>query len=390
MFKKQKLIAAVLMFVCTFVLNAMSVFATSHEYYTTYAEPMCSESSGYINLLLKNSSSGMYIINTYFWNISSLNSSNVESSAYAYIELSKDYLYFTVGSVSGVSGYYHLAVYGADGKITEVATSSSSATTKTFSSGWECVGYKYKGNVGYFYRQPNFNEYIDYNVYFSSDSSAVLLSSIVDLLGSLSLDNDTIMARLYSILNSVDGVETQLESVISWLKEIESELQVELNEINEELDQIYYKAEAILAEQQETNTWLEKIYNFFAEKDEKDKEAATQQGNQSTSDVTDVIQDDSAGFVDSLGGLTSSMSYSGTECSWTFPTVKLPAISGVMDEVTLIESQEIDFTYWVNSIPSGILLLIQSVCTVALIIFCFKELYGTIEYVLTLRKGGGS
>ena len=82
------------------------------------------------------------------------------------------------------------------------------------------------------------------------------------------------------------------------------------------------------------------------------------------------------------------MSYSGTNCSWTFPAITLPAIPGVMDSVQLTSEQPIDFTYWVNQIPANLLLLIQSLLTIALIIYCFKEVYGTISYVLTLRGGG--
>ena len=121
---------------------------------------------------------------------------------------------------------------------------------------------------------------------------------------------------------------------------------------------------------------------------EQEEQKAEHQGNASVSEGTNAIENKGSGFVDSLNGLVSSMSYTGTQCSWTFPQVKMPAIKGVMEERVLIKEQPIDFTTWINAIPSPILLLIQSVLTMALIVYCFKELYGTISYVLTLRGGG--
>lgn len=151
---------------------------------------------------------------------------------------------------------------------------------------------------------------------------------------------------------------------------------------------VYGDTKKEIEEQEESNTWLEKIFDLIKGSSEQEKQEAQTQGNQSTSDATTAITDNSQGFIDSLGGLASSMSYSGTNCSWTFPAITLPAIPGVMDSVQLTSEQPIDFTYWVNQIPANLLLLIQSLLTIALIIYCFKEVYGTISYVLTLRGGG--
>lgn len=141
---------------------------------------------------------------------------------------------------------------------------------------------------------------------------------------------------------------------------------------------------------EESNTWLEKIFNYLNESQEQQKQEAQTQGNSSVSQGSSAIEDKGAGFTQSLGNLTSSMSYTGTQCAWEFPQVKLPAIAGVMGEIVLIEKQPIDFAVWVNAIPSDILLVVQSLCTAGLIIYCFKELYDTIAYVLTLRKDDNS
>ncbi len=123
---------------------------------------------------------------------------------------------------------------------------------------------------------------------------------------------------------------------------------------------------------------------------EQEKDIAENTGQESIDDVTGVIEDKSEGFISALGQLVSAMSYDGTMCAWTFPALKLPAIEGVMPEYVLSEEKPIDFEIWVEKIPANILLLVRSLCTIALIVFCFKELYSTISYVLTLKGGSGN
>ena len=135
---------------------------------------------------------------------------------------------------------------------------------------------------------------------------------------------------------------------------------------------------------------MEKIFNWLKDSPEEEKEAASNQANQSASDAQASIEDKSAGFVDSMGGLVSSMSHTGTYCQWSFPALYLPEIPGVMSRTQLTSEQAIDFEYWVNQIPSNLLLLVRSVLTCGLIIYCFKEFYGVIEYVLTMRRGGNN
>lgn len=126
-----------------------------------------------------------------------------------------------------------------------------------------------------------------------------------------------------------------------------------------------------------------------ADKDLYDKEhnEITNSGSSAT-DSVDAVPDRSEGFISSLGGLISALSYNGTECAWTFPSIKLPAISGVMGEMVLSEEKPIDFSFWVEKMPSNILILIRAITTIALVVYCFKELYSTISYVLTLKGGG--
>lgn len=126
-----------------------------------------------------------------------------------------------------------------------------------------------------------------------------------------------------------------------------------------------------------------------------DEEAAEEEaGNEAVTggqdSVGSAVNDSAAGVTNGFGSFIQSMSTTDTACSWTFPKVSIPAIAGVIDEIELIEEQPIDFSSVFNFIPSDIMTIIQALTTVVLIIFCIKELYGTISYVLTLNSKGGN
>jgi hypothetical protein len=120
---------------------------------------------------------------------------------------------------------------------------------------------------------------------------------------------------------------------------------------------------------------------------EQEKNEIQQSGDEATEGAENV-PNQSDGFINALDNLVSALSYNGTECKWTLPQVKMPQIANIVPEMVLIEQQDIDFGVWVQKMPSNILSLIQAVCTGALIVYCFKELYGTISYVFTLKGGG--
>lgn len=113
----------------------------------------------------------------------------------------------------------------------------------------------------------------------------------------------------------------------------------------------------------------------------------TQQSGNNAVEGTENIPDKSQGFISALGGLVTSLSYNGTECVWKFPKITIPSIPNVMSETVLTDEKDIDFSVWVDRIPSNIISLVRNIFTIAIIVFCFKELYDTISYVLTLKGG---
>ena len=118
-----------------------------------------------------------------------------------------------------------------------------------------------------------------------------------------------------------------------------------------------------------------------------EEQKADSAGNSAASDVTGAIPADTSGVTAGIQSFVQAMAYDGTAAKWTFPALYLPAIPGVMERIELTAEQDIDFGVWVQQIPSGVLEIVQIVSTIALVLFCFKELYGMISYFLTLKGG---
>lgn len=114
---------------------------------------------------------------------------------------------------------------------------------------------------------------------------------------------------------------------------------------------------------------------------------ADSSGNDAVDGIMGGIENKGTGFFNSLGNLISAMSYSGTDCKWQFPALYIPEIEGVIDRTALTSELDIDFEYWIDEIPQNIMSVVRAVLTIALIIFCFKELYGILSYVFTLKGG---
>ena len=132
---------------------------------------------------------------------------------------------------------------------------------------------------------------------------------------------------------------------------------------------------------------LDDVQNAIDGLPEKEQQAADSQGNSSIDGVLEVVPDHSQGFMDAIGLLAGAMAYDGVDAVLTTPAVKFPALSGVVSSFELMPSYDIDFGWWVQQLPDGILTLIQCLLTIALVVYCFRELYGTISYLFTLRGG---
>lgn len=121
---------------------------------------------------------------------------------------------------------------------------------------------------------------------------------------------------------------------------------------------------------------------------EQEKQDAQQSGDESVDGALESIPNDSDDIISGFDNFLSCMLHTETNCSIEFPALKTPAIMGI-PSYTLTEPTELNFNEFEEIIPKAVMLIVRALLTIALIIFCYKELYSTIQYVVTLKKGGG-
>lgn len=137
---------------------------------------------------------------------------------------------------------------------------------------------------------------------------------------------------------------------------------------------------------QDKNT--DKVIQNQKDLQEKEKKDSEDGGNSSSKKAQDSIPQVDGGFLTAIKSLVNSMSYTGTEAKLPIPKAYIPALAG-MEETVLIPEQEYDMSQAITDyVPLTLLTLIKHLFTIALVLFCVKELYGLIQYVLTLKGGG--
>lgn len=150
------------------------------------------------------------------------------------------------------------------------------------------------------------------------------------------------------------------------------------------------KLDSILAKLDDSSSSTETaVDNANKRAEEREKQETQTSGDNATNDTNSAMPSVDSGFANSLKSFVGSMSYNGTEAILPIPKSSIPAIEGVMDEVVLISEQGFDLSAVITQyIPANLLLLLQHLFTIALVLYCVYELYGLIQYVLTLKKGG--
>lgn len=351
MSKVKKIIAVIVCVVCIFAMFCISTSAST-VYTIPINQPRADDYSGYIEYLIRQSDGSILPFVT-FWHITgSTDNSNgaigtpsvditVTNNrillSCSFISVSStDKFYFSLvgGSVNGYNSSLYWN-YGSGG--------SNFVNVNAYIGSGTVVGYKIYGNFK-----------------LSSDSTVDSGSLNWSFLYS---ENSILYETLLAMAQSSSNVSSSITQ-----------------NATENAEKIQ--------ENQNDNT--DKIIENQQQIQENEKNEAESSGQGSVDDVSGSIEDKSSGFISAISSLVGSMSYNGTACAWSFPALKLPSIEGLMPEYQLTEEKPIDFEFWVNKIPSDLLLLVRSLLTIALIGYCFKELYGTISYVLTLKGGGNN
>lgn len=378
--KKIILVFLSILTISTLILSVPVSATTGTVYSMAFQQPQATNYDGYLEVYYRNPNDNSYQVYTYFWTIANLTHSAVEDVVFPRMSISVSsksisYSYGFHSNNSSDSFKYVLATgffRSTDGAyLTDYSGTLSTGLPYTNGSFWvpewlEVVGVKVYGN-GYLAG----NSISDSN----GGSWSVLYGG----------DN-----AIYNQLESIKSILLQQsnQDIIDNADKNASQIQ---SNADKNASQIQSNADKNASETQandDKNT--QAIIDNQNDLAEKEKTETQNQGEGSINDVSGAIEDKSAGFISSIGNLVSAMSYNGTSCAWKFPALKLPAIAGVMSEIKLTDEKPIDFEFWVNKMPSNVLLLVRSLLTIALIVYCFKELYNTISYVLTLKGGGNS
>lgn len=185
-----------------------------------------------------------------------------------------------------------------------------------------------------------------------------------------------VVNKLNSIIDNLATANTRFEDINGKLSSILSGIQSQGDKNTNEIKK-----------NNDDNT--QKIIDNQNELQQKEKDETQAAGDKSASDTESAVPSVNEGFGTSLKSFVQSMSYNGTEALLPIPRLYIPAMSNVTDEITLMNEQNYDMSAAINQyLPDTLLKLIRHLFTIALILYCVYELYGLIQYVLTLRKGG--
>lgn len=243
------------------------------------------------------------------------------------------------------------------------------------------------GNVGNLY---NHNSYLSF--YFGSDPIVGIHGYGCDV---SAVPNTSVFTFSYGadtyVQNKIDSINSVVESFKGQNQEqLNQILQAIIDQGNSNTQQIKDNADKNANEikkNQDDNS--QKIIDNQNELQQKEKDETQQSGDKSTKDTQDAVPTVNEGFGSALKSFVASMSYNGTEAKLPIPRAYLPAMTGITEEITLIPEQDYNMSQAINDyLPETLLQLIRHLFTIALILYCVYELYGLIQYVLTLRKGG--
>lgn len=131
------------------------------------------------------------------------------------------------------------------------------------------------------------------------------------------------------------------------------------------------------------------IGDAFQDVIDKENEKHESEGNKFVDQLLDILPDPSQDVLVALGSLAGATGYTGTDAVLPIPAIVLPGISGLFPETVLWGGGQLDFGEYLGVIPSSLLTLVQSLFTIAIVLFCVFELKGIISYCLTLRSGKG-
>ena len=167
----------------------------------------------------------------------------------------------------------------------------------------------------------------------------------------------------------------------------------QIDELRKELESQGKQLEDILDQQQQTNDKLDALPGQIGDEMQgvidNEKDEANSEGNKFVDQILGALPDPSTDVLAALKSLTDATAYTGTDAVLPIPAIVLPGIDGLFPETEIWGGTDFDLGEFISLLPPTLLTLVQSLFTIAIVLYCVYELKGIISYCLTLKESKG-
>lgn len=188
------------------------------------------------------------------------------------------------------------------------------------------------------------------------------------------------------------------------------------NQISPTVQNISVKADQIIQQQQEISGQLgeiqgsldtmnntlesmpeeigDEVYDALESAADEEYNKALEDGQSNVDELLGAVDLDTDSYLTGLNNLVSGLSYDGTESSWAFPALYIPAVAGV-GPFELSSEKNIDFRGVIQEFfPAQVVALIQYLLTGAVFLFLIYEAMDLVLMILGVKSfdsldGGG-
>lgn len=180
---------------------------------------------------------------------------------------------------------------------------------------------------------------------------------------------ELVLSQFEDIKKGLDKNNQSLQNVENAVEAGNRQSHQDAEDLKNNLDTI---DKSVIEGNQQAHQDAEALQNKLEDMQNQEKEEATKNGDASEGDaaIKSALSIDQ--FKSSVDTLFSALSYTGTDSSWT-----LPASGNIPYVGELWEEKQIDFTFWINALPSSIKYVINFIFVIGcvyLIIFDIKSL----------------
>ena len=193
---------------------------------------------------------------------------------------------------------------------------------------------------------------------------------------------EAIQDKLDDLDESISDVKDRLDSVNQSIQDTNDKL----DDLGDKQDQANEKLDDI---DQNIGTLPGEIGDEIQGIIDSENDKATASGQEFVDKIMEALPDPSVEVLAALKSLTDATAYTGTEAVLPIPAIVMPRIGNLVPETELWGGTDMDFSAYVELLPSFLLGLVRNLFTVAIVLYCVYELKGTISYCLTLRENKG-